>query len=127
MIKKLHIILFLFLLCICIMAYLIVNYKSEKRVGTITINTKELESGNSVITFKGNEGEQMEVTFDSNVRQGEWHLHLTDSDRRVLHTFETDKSINEKYRLPESSDFRLEAAYEGFVGKVRVKAILKKT
>jgi len=65
------------------------------------------------------------VTFDSNVSQGEWNLQLTDSNRLVLYTFETGKSTNEKFKLPESSEFRLEANYKDFIGKVRIKAILK--
>lgn len=125
MIKKIHIIIPLLIICFCLVLFLIANNNSVKSVGTITINTKQLESGNPAITFKGNEGEQIEVTFDSNVSQGEWNLQLTDSNRLVLYTFETGKSTNEKFKLPESSEFRLEANYKDFIGKVRIKAILK--
>jgi len=98
---------------------------SVKRVGTITINTKELQSGDPVITFNGKKGEHIEITFNSNVSMGEWHLQLVNADRRVLYTFETDKSTNENFELPEDGEYRLEANYKDFIGKVRIKAILK--
>jgi hypothetical protein len=125
MIKKRYIILPLLIICICLVFFFTVNYMSVKRVGTITINTKELESGYPVITFNGKKGESIEVTFDSSVSRGEWFLQLVDSDSRVLHTFETDKSTNENFEIPEDGEYRLEADYKDFIGKVRIKAKLK--
>jgi|GEM_PF-838969 len=125
MIKKRYIVLLLLIICICGMIFLIASYMSVKRVGTITINTKELQSGDPVITFNGKKGEHIEITFNSNVSMGEWHLQLVNADRRVLYTFETDKSTNENFELPEDGEYRLEANYKDFIGKVRIKAILK--
>lgn len=124
MFKKRYLILFFLIICVGVIIYLS-SYISVKRVGTITINAKELESRNSVITFSGKKGEHIEVIFKSNVKEGEWNLQLVDTNRLVLYTFETDKSAKGNYQLPEDGQYGLVANCEDFIGKVRIKATLE--
>ena len=124
MLKKKYLITFISVVIIAaiIIAYNYVNNKNN--IGIINMNTKDLESTTSVITFNGKEGDHAEIEFESKEKKGNWHLQLVLSDN-IIYTFKTDELSKDKFQLPEDGEYRLEAVSDEFVGKVKIRAKLR--
>lgn len=91
-------------------------------LGNIDHTFSEPETGTSHITFSGEEGERIKFTFSSVVENGELDIFVYDSGQNVVKELDRAKKLETFMILETSGAYTIQAEYQDYVGRFKVKA-----
>lgn len=95
-------------------------FTRPKALGNINKSFHEPETSNSTISFSGEDGQKIKVSFRSDIESGKLDIVLCDSNGNVVYELDEAKALETYYVLEKSDTYTLEANYVDFIGNYKI-------
>lgn len=90
-------------------------------LATIEDNNTSSQSSGSEGGFHAEKGGKVTVTLSSTVKAGNLQIELTDANKEIVRSFDTNKNYTDQVIIENTGDYKLLAKYSDFIGSFNVK------
>ena len=103
---------------VMISVYLLIR---PKVLGRMNHHFQEQITSDSEISFLGEAGDRIRLSFSSNIEEGELHIVLHDSEGNVVYEFDRADKLKTFITLDNTDTYTLTAKHINFIGKYKIK------
>ena len=116
--KKIIYIVIIVLVVIAVSIYLLTR---PKELGNMNQRYAKQTTSTSNISFQGEAGDKIKISFSSRVINGDLDVFLNDSKGNVVYTLDRARELRTYYTFDYSDTYTLIAEYRNFTGRFDIK------
>lgn len=116
--KKNIVITIIAVIAVAVCVWLVIQLEA---LGNINGSYSDPATSASNITFSGEAGDRIKFTFASDIKSGNLDIKVYDSKGNVVKELDRAEELETFLELEYSDTYKLQAEYENFIGKFKVK------